>query len=209
MTRRVLAGRCPKQVARLHFPTALPTMLARLIRRARPSWVATPAVVTALACGDSAAWLALMSRGVSAMPFELTTPGGFFFARISGMFTAPELNRLTTEVEIAEALHPVALDRITDLTTVELFEVSFRDIYNFAVRRGAQRFTRVVKSAIVVCEPVQFGMARMYEALNVNPQIKLRIVRSVADAKKWFTEIDEEDVEAKDDESKMDDEGVN
>jgi hypothetical protein len=143
------------------------------------------------------------------MPFELTTPSGFFLARIFGVFTAPELNRLTTEVEIAEALHPVALDRITDLTAVEQFEVSFRDIYNFAVRRGAQRFTRVVKSAIVVCEPVQFGMARMYEALNVNPQISLRIVRSAADAEKWFTEIVEEDPEAKDEGSTMEAEGVN
>jgi hypothetical protein len=143
------------------------------------------------------------------MPFELTTPGGFFFARISGVFTAPELNRLTTQVEIAEALHPVALDRTTDLTAVEQFEVSFRDIYNFAVRRGARWFTRVVKFAIVVCEPVQFGMARMHEALNVNPQINLRIVRSAADAKKWFTEIDEEDVEAEDDGSTMEAEGVN
>ena len=123
------------------------------------------------------------------MPFELTTPGGILFARVYGVFTAPELNHLATEAEIAEISCPIALDRITDLTAVQRFEVGFREIYYFAIRRSTQRFSRVVKSAIVVQEPVQFGIARMYDALNENPQIKIRIVRSVSEAKEWFADL--------------------
>src|SRR5258708_4473347 len=122
------------------------------------------------------------------MPFELTTPGATLFARVFGVFTAPELNHLATEAEIAEACYPVSLDRITDLTAVEDFEVGFREIYYFAIRRSAQRFSRVVKSAIVVQEPVQFGIARVYETLNENPQIQIRILRSLADAREWFAD---------------------
>jgi hypothetical protein len=123
------------------------------------------------------------------MPFELTTPGDVLFARVFGAFTAPELNHLATEAEIAEASHPVSLDRITDLTAVERFEVGFQEIYSFALRRSAQRFSRVVKSAIVVREPVQFGIARVYETLNANPQIQLRILRSVTEATEWFADL--------------------
>src|SRR4051794_37188272 len=122
------------------------------------------------------------------MPFELTTPGTFLFARVFGVFTASELNQLADEAEIAEASYPVAPDRITDLTAVERFEVGFQGIYAFAIRRGAQRFSRVVKSAIVVQDPVQFGIARVYEALNDNSQIQIRIVRSVTEAKEWFAD---------------------
>jgi hypothetical protein len=122
------------------------------------------------------------------MPFELTTPGAVLFARVFGVFTAPELNDLATEAEIAEASHPVSLDRITDLTAVERFEVGFREVYDFAIRRSAQRFSRVVKSAIVVQEPVQLGIASVYEALNENPQIQIRILRSVTEAKEWFAD---------------------
>jgi hypothetical protein len=122
------------------------------------------------------------------MPFELTTPGAILFARVFGVFTAPELNHLATAAEIAEASHPISLDRITDLTAVERFEVGFREIYYFAVRRSAQRFSRVVKSAIVVQGPEQLGIARMYEGLNANAQIDIRILQSVAEAKEWFTE---------------------
>jgi len=111
------------------------------------------------------------------------------FARVFGVFTGAELNHLATAAEIAEASCPIALDRITDLTAVQRFEMGFRDIFNFAIRRSAQRFPRVVKSAIIVQEPVQLGIARMYEALNENPQIELRIVRSLSEAKAWFADL--------------------
>lgn len=122
------------------------------------------------------------------MPFELTTPGDIMRARLFGLFTAPELNDLAMQAEIAEATQTNAVDRITDLTAVERFEVSFRDIYDFAVRRSLQRLSRVVKSAIIVRDPVQLGMARMYEALNENPQIRIRILQSAAEAVEWFAD---------------------
>ena len=120
------------------------------------------------------------------MPFELTTHRAVLFARISGVFTAPELNLLAAEAEHAEDSHPISLDRITDLTAVQRFEVGFREIYSFAIRRTTQRFSRVVKSAIIVKEPVQLGIARVYHSLNENPQIHVRILRSVAEAEEWF-----------------------
>ena len=120
------------------------------------------------------------------MPFELTMPGGVLFARLRGVFTARELNRLATEAEIAEATHYVSLNRITDLTAVECFEVGFREIFLFALRRGAQRFSKVVKSAIIVHDPAQIEIARLYDSLNQNPQIRLRILKSVAEANEWF-----------------------
>ena len=122
------------------------------------------------------------------MPFELTTPDAILFARVFGVFTAPELNHLAWEAEIAEASHTVSLDRITDLTAVERFEVGLREIYYFAVRRSKQRFSRVVKSAIIVRESRQHGIARVYEAVNENPQIQIRILRSLTEAKAWFAD---------------------
>jgi hypothetical protein len=126
--------------------------------------------------------------GVPEMPFELTTTGAILFARVFGVFTASELNHLAWEAEIAEASHPVSLDRITDLTAVERIEVGILDIYYFAVRRGAKRFSRVVKSAIIVQEPGQFDIARVYEALNENPQIRVRVLRSLTEARDWFAD---------------------
>jgi hypothetical protein len=126
------------------------------------------------------------------MPFELTTPGSILFARVFGVFTPPELNHLSDEAEIAEASHIVSLDRITDLTAVERFDLGFREIYYFAIRRSKQRFSRVVKSAIIVQDAVQLGIARNYESLNENPQIQVRVLQTVTEATEWFAEPKEE-----------------
>jgi hypothetical protein len=108
------------------------------------------------------------------------------------VFTPRELERAGTEAEIAEATPPISRDRITNLTVVERFEVGCCEIFNFAIRRSAQRFTRVVKSAIVATIPVQVAMARIYDAVNVNPQIRIRILSSVAEATEWFADLDDE-----------------
>jgi len=120
------------------------------------------------------------------MPFAFTIPGDILFTRMFGVFTASELDHLTSEVEIVEAEHPAAFDRITDVTAVERFDVSVRDIYHFAVRRSVQTFSRTIKSAIVADHPIQVQIAQLYQSLNENPQIQLRIFQSVADAKEWL-----------------------
>ena len=105
---------------------------AKVINRPVPIDLLTSSAALARPC---------LLLGVTDMPFELTTPGAVLFARVFGVFTAKELNHLATEAEIAEAYQPVSLDRITDLTAVERFEVGFREIYGFAIRRSAQTQT--------------------------------------------------------------------
>jgi hypothetical protein len=124
------------------------------------------------------------------MPHEFTSFGTYCVVRVHGVFTPEELNAMATEIEIIEAPNPDAIDRITDITGVEEFRVGFDDIFAFAIRRGLQRFSRTIKSAIIVAAPVQLGIARVYESLNENPQIQLRILRSSAKAIDWFAQID-------------------
>ena len=129
------------------------------------------------------------------MPFVLTTSDRVMFARIYGVFTVAELEQLATEAEAAEAEHPVSVDRITDITGVERFEVGIREIYYFAIRRSAQKFSRVVKSAIVVEDSEQFRQASLYAALSENPQIQIRILQKAAGAREWFAQASAESIQ--------------
>jgi hypothetical protein len=122
------------------------------------------------------------------MPFEITSPGGYIHVRLFGVFTAADLNQLASDAEVVEDESPVSEDRVTDLTAVELFEVGFSAIYSFAARRQRRHFSRTVKSAIIVDLPIQFGLARIYQTLNANPQIEVRLVRSMLEAQTWFAE---------------------
>jgi len=123
------------------------------------------------------------------MPFEITNQGDFLLLRIFGVTTPADLNQLVNEVEILEDALPTSLNQLTDITAVERFEVGFLDINALAARRRARAFSRAIKCAIVVKDPLQFGLARMYETLNENPRVEIRIVHSAAEAKAWFAEI--------------------
>lgn len=120
------------------------------------------------------------------MPFEITKHRSYMLATFSGVLTAEDLTRLGDEVEIVEDSVPVSMDRITDLTHVEKFEIGFPAVSNLAERRKKRVFTRPVRSALIAREPVQVGLARMFQTLNDNPMIEVQLFRSIEEAETWF-----------------------
>jgi len=99
---------------------------------------------------------------------------------------AADLEQLATEAEALEDSVPTAMDRISDITSVERFDVGFPAVSALALRRRVRKFSKGVKSAIIVQDLVQLGLTRMFQTLNDNPQIEIRILRSVPEAKEWF-----------------------
>jgi hypothetical protein len=120
------------------------------------------------------------------MPFEITNHGAFLFGRLYGTVTASDLDQLANDTEALEDSIPEALDRICDITAVARFEVGFSAVNALAERRRIRKFAKRVKSAIIVQDLVHLGIARMFQTLNDNPQIEIRIFRSTAEAKEWF-----------------------
>jgi len=49
------------------------------------------------------------------------------------------------------------------------------------------RLKNYIKSAIVANNPSQFGFARMFQTLNDNPQIEIRIFPAAESAMEWLT----------------------
>jgi hypothetical protein len=120
------------------------------------------------------------------VPFEITNQGTFLFGRLQGTVTASDLYQLANDTEAMENSIPEAMDRICDMTAAERFDVGFQAVNALAQRRRVRKFSKRVKSAIIVADLVQLGIARMYQTLNDNPQIEVRIFRSIAEAKEWF-----------------------
>ena len=125
------------------------------------------------------------------MPFEISVESDFLFARLYGVITAADLDKIASEVEVIEDSLPTSMNRITDITAVEQFEVGFPDVNILAERRRTRVFSQPVKCAIIVREPVQFGLARMFQMLSDNSQIEVRILYSATEAKDWFSSTPE------------------
>jgi hypothetical protein len=121
------------------------------------------------------------------MPIELTLADAYLSVRMYGVVTSQDFVRYAQESEELELQQPRSLDRITDLTGVEHFEVHYEDVFQLADRRRRQVHTRPVMSAIIAREPVQIGMARMFQTVGDHEFIHVQVVRSLPEALDWIS----------------------
>jgi hypothetical protein len=119
------------------------------------------------------------------MPFEISDEGKFHSARLFGVLDRADLNAVTKEVERLED-EGALKDRLTDLTSVDRIDVGFEEVFALAQRRVNRVVATPIKSALVANRPVQFGFARMFQMLNDNPRIQIRIFGSLEEAQQWL-----------------------
>ena len=119
------------------------------------------------------------------MPFEISDEGNFHSARLFGVLDRADLNALMEEVERLEDQGLLA-DRLTDLTALERIDVGFEEVFALAMKRGERKVLTPIRSALVANRPVQFGFARMFQMLNDNPRIQIRIFGKLEEAQQWL-----------------------
>ena len=120
------------------------------------------------------------------MPFEIRDEGNYYCIRLSGVLDRADLGAVTAEVERLEDTGPPK-DRVTDFTAVERIDVGFEEVFALALRRAQRTVTAPIRSALVAKKPVHFGFARMFQMLNDNPRIQIRIFGTAAEAVQWLT----------------------
>src|SRR5262245_16022411 len=119
------------------------------------------------------------------MPFEIRDEGNFHSARLFGVLDQADLDACIQEVERLEDAGALK-DRLTDLTAVERIDVGFEEVFALAQRRMNRRVPAPIRSALVASRPVQFGFARMFQMLNDNPRIQIRIFGTLEEARQWL-----------------------
>jgi hypothetical protein len=121
------------------------------------------------------------------MPFEIRDEGPFLSARLFGVLSHADLVAVAKELERLEDESPVPKNRLCDLTSLEDIEVGFQSVLELADTRTRRALATPVKSALIARRPMHFGFARMFQTLNTNPQIEVRIFASKEEALQWFT----------------------
>jgi hypothetical protein len=119
------------------------------------------------------------------MPFEISDEGNFHSARLFGVLDRADLNALIEQVERLEDQGLLA-DRLTDLTALDRIDVGFEEVFALAMKRGERKVLTPIRSALVANRPVQFGFARMFQMLNDNPRIQIRIFGNLEEAQRWL-----------------------
>ena len=122
------------------------------------------------------------------MSFIVVEEASFIRLQMTGVLTGAdlvELSAATREIELRSGHVP---HRMTDLRAVSRMDVGFPEIQSLADERRSYRFPNAFRSAIVVGNAVQLGMASMFRTLNDNPQICIEIFEDEPSAIRWLNE---------------------
>jgi hypothetical protein len=118
--------------------------------------------------------------------YELAFDGPILLIRLHGTLTAADLDRVGDEMIALEQGGTVTPPRMTDLRGITEPAVGYAEVARLAERARTRPLGAHVRSALVVTEPVQVGLARMFQILNEHPQITLRIFEDEATAREWL-----------------------
>jgi hypothetical protein len=122
---------------------------------------------------------------ISRMPVEITDQQSYMLIRLFGTVTGPDLLDAARGMRTIEARHDV-IDRVTDLTGMEELHFDYLDVDALAQLRRSLHFDSPIRSAIVANRPLHVGYARMFQTLNDNPSIEVRILPSMDEAFAWL-----------------------
>jgi hypothetical protein len=121
------------------------------------------------------------------MPFEISREPGHVRIRLTGTVSAMDLDDLAREMHrLEDELGPV--HRVTDLTGMDTVDVAYPEVSDFADRRRKRPMNAPVRSALVANRPLQIGYARMFQTLNDNAFVDIRLFGRMDEALQWLAE---------------------
>ena len=104
----------------------------------------------------------------------------------SGRLTMPEISNAAMRLDQFEAEARESYHRLIDLTAVEDLELNFSAVFQLTAARRVVKLFNLVRTALVAESPVQFGIARMFQTLNVQPQTEVGVFSDAESALKWI-----------------------
>lgn len=120
------------------------------------------------------------------MSFAIVEEKDFVRIRLYGVLTSQDMIELAAAADGLETGREIVPHRLADMREVTEVQIRFPDVSRFADTRRQRRFPNTFKSAVLVGNAVQSGMARMFRTLNDNPQIDVEIFEDEATALAWL-----------------------
>lgn len=123
------------------------------------------------------------------MPYSISLENDVLRIRLTGRLTALELTECC--VEVKNCGRPTTVPHcVADLTGVTEVAIHYPEISDLAERCRRLRFPNPIKSAIVTSNQQHLGYARMFQTLNENPLIAIRIFPDEPSANRWIAGAD-------------------
>ena len=120
------------------------------------------------------------------MPQSVTYEGSVMRYRLWGIVTKQDLADLSVTGRTLERSFPIIPSRIVDFSELTNIEDGYYAMLGLVDRRKKEVFPNRFRTAMYAKNPLQFGLSRMFQTLNDNPQIEVRIFETEAAALAWL-----------------------
>ena len=120
------------------------------------------------------------------MPFEIRESSELLYVRFFGVVSNEDLQRQGMEIERLEARIGRPINRFIDMIDVDTIDAGYSEVWRYVSRRLALKYSGPFKCAFIAPRPMLFGYARMFQMLNDNPQLEIRIFDTIEEARRWF-----------------------
>lgn len=124
------------------------------------------------------------------MAHQFTLGAECLLAVFTGSLTRADLEALLAETDRLEKKTGHVPNRLADFRPTTEFEVNYETIQALTSFRRERRFANPFKTALLTANSVQHGYARMFQTLEDNPQIQIRIFSDEAAARSWLARRD-------------------
>ncbi|MBC8087556.1 MAG: hypothetical protein H7Z40_09830, partial [Phycisphaerae bacterium] len=109
------------------------------------------------------------------MAVEIEIRDDVLCVTLTGTITKVDMLRIGNTVSSIEDSMALAPPRISDFSASQRMEVGFEEMMALAEHRRRSNLANPVRSATVVSNPLQRGMARMFQTLNDHPLVTIQI----------------------------------
>ena len=111
---------------------------------------------------------------------------GILFVIFPETLSDNDFRIINEEIESVEEEYPVVPNFIVNLNNVKKFNGNYSSVQELAKQRAEKTFPNSILEAILVSNDFQMGFARMYQTVNDNPQLTIKIFRDEAKAIEWI-----------------------
>lgn len=106
---------------------------------------------------------------------------------LSGTITNRDLQELEKLIVETDEHIPVTPNRLVDLRLLSTMDIDYRGVSGLVRVLGSHSMLNTQRVAFLVCIPIQFGYARMFQILSENWHGTVEVFENEKDALDWLS----------------------
>lgn len=124
------------------------------------------------------------------MAYSIDAGAEFIKVIYSGTLTNKDIQGVLREALVTDDKGLNLTNRIEDMRKLNAIRLGFDELWVLTKNLQTLQLPRIVKTAILTSNPLQYGIARMFQAILEHPQMKLEIFSNEEEAHHWLSSID-------------------